>query len=310
MAKDKTIKPNKGHNKASNKNSNGSTANSNETTPAILQDERFQHLVQDPRFRSLPKAQRKVKIDKRFQSMFTDKKFNVKYTVDKYGRKIETSNAEDLKKYYELDSDEDDNEVSDAEQEEQEKLAEEKAISREKDEEAEGEQEEEDSSDEEEGPQSLRKKLLDPNIDYARGEGRLLTDSSSGEESSDDEDDDPMLNIDHVWGELAQEAETTDESTKRLAVCNMDWDRIRAVDLMVLFNSFLPPGGSILSVSIYPSEFGKERMAEEEAHGPPELVGLGKSSKVKFWEFYLYDYFIKIKFLEKQAHSFGRCFRK
>jgi hypothetical protein len=56
--------------------------------------------------------------------------------------------------------------------------------------------------------------------------------------------------LDHGWGELDHDAERTDEATNRLAVCHMDWDRIRASDLMVLFTSFLPQGGLILSVTV------------------------------------------------------------
>lgn len=56
--------------------------------------------------------------------------------------------------------------------------------------------------------------------------------------------------IEHNWGELDKEAETTDEITHQLAICNMDWDRIRAVDLMILLNSFLPSGGLIHSVTV------------------------------------------------------------
>ncbi|XP_013108507.2 ESF1 homolog isoform X2 [Stomoxys calcitrans] len=257
----------------------------------IWQDERFQHLVTDPRFKSLPKVQRKVKIDKRFEGMFTNDKFKVKYTVDKYGRRLNKSTSEDLKKYYELNSseEEEDDDVdaekddktvvseeqnSASENEEAEREKEEKAILRESDVENENDAL---TSDDEEVPKTLRERLLDPDIDYARGEGRLITDSSSDDESSEDED--PEMYIDHVWGELDNDADTTDESTRRLAVCNMDWDRIRAVDLMVLFSSFLPRGGTILSVKIYPSQFGKERMKEEEMHGPPELVGLDKDSR-------------------------------
>ena len=45
----------------------------------------------------------------------------------------------------------------------------------------------------------------------------------------------------------------------------------RAVDLLVLFDGFKPTGGSITEVSIYPSEFGVKRLAEEEQLGPAEL---------------------------------------
>ncbi|XP_055906760.1 ESF1 homolog [Eupeodes corollae] len=229
----------------------------------IWSDPRFSHLVSDPRFKNLPKSERKVKIDKRFESMFNDKKFKVKYTVDKYGRKVNKSSSEDLKKYYDIGSSDDE------EEEAKEKQEEEKQIIKD-DNELDVDENDALQSDGEVVPTTLKERLLDPNIDYARGEGRLISDSSSDDESSEDEDDE--LFIEHVWGELDRDAETTEESTKRLAVCNMDWDRIRASDIMVVCSSFLPPGGSILSVTIYPSEFGKQRMAEEEKHGPPELT--------------------------------------
>ncbi|PNF17007.1 hypothetical protein B7P43_G02741, partial [Cryptotermes secundus] len=122
---------------------------------------------------------------------------------------------------------------------------------------------------------SVKKKLRDLTVDYARGEGVLFSDSSSDEESS--ESGSEVEELDHGWGELDHDAERTNEVTNRLAVCHMDWDRIRASDLMVLFSSFLPQGGLIHSITIYPSEFGLKRMKEEEIRGPLELVGDGSS---------------------------------
>ncbi|KAG5887354.1 hypothetical protein JTB14_018369 [Gonioctena quinquepunctata] len=229
-----------------------------------MEDERFSHIATDPKFRRIPKSQRKVKIDKRFQSMFSDKKFKVKYTIDKRGRPVNHTSSEDLRRYYELSSED---EVSESETEKPSDAG--KYVR------ASVEDDTNDSEMKSETDKSLskktKKKLRDLSIDYARGEGTLFSESSSDDEESEEEVSESET-LDHKWGELDNDAETIEEATYRLAACNMDWDRMRAVDLMVLFNSFLPPGGVTKSVIIYPSEFGKARMKEEEIKGPTELV--------------------------------------
>lgn len=222
----------------------------------IWQDPRFAHLVRDPRFRNIHKSTKTTKIDNRFKSMFNDDKFKVKYSVDKYGRRVNKTSTDDLEKYYDLSSDED---VEEEQRKEETVLLKDGGNVNEKHE------------SDEEIADAVKVKLQDMTVDYARGEIPLLSDSSSDDESSEDENEQELF-IDHVWGELDNDAPRTEDSTYRLACCNMDWDRIRASDIMVLCNSFLPPGGSIVSVTIYPSEYGKERMAEEERRGPQELT--------------------------------------
>lgn len=223
----------------------------------IWQDPRFAHLVSDPRFRNIHKSTKTTKIDSRFKSMFKDDKFKVKYSVDKYGRRVNKTSTDDLEKYYDLSSDEDD--VEDEQRKEEAQLLNDGGNVNEKHE------------SDEEITDDIKAKLQDITVDYARGEIPLLSDSSSDDDLTDDENE-PELFIEHVWGELDNDAPRTDDSTYRLACCNMDWDRIRASDIMVLCNSFLPPGGTINSVTIYPSDYGKERMAEEESKGPQELI--------------------------------------
>ncbi|KFB40256.1 AGAP003294-PA-like protein [Anopheles sinensis] len=249
----------------------------------IWDDERFAHLINDPRYRGMPKSKKKVQIDSRFKAMFEDGRFNERATVDRYGRKLRRTQTDEMKKFYELEES-DDEEKAQRERELEERAMEGRMEEEEQEKDTSGSDSEAESTDglelnEDEKkmdiPTKIKKRLKNLEIDYARGEGVLLTESSSDEDSDEDgegADDDDEVFIEHVWGELDADAERTEETTKRLAVCHMDWDRIRAVDIMVLLNSFLTPGSTIKSVTIYPSEFGKERMQEEEKRGPQELT--------------------------------------
>jgi hypothetical protein len=197
----------------------------------IYKDERFAHLLKNPRFKTIPKRETKIKIDDRFKSMFENEKFNIQYNVDKYGRKINKKSAENLKNYYELES------------------------SGSSDEEEEGKPESDDGAIPGNAAikggnklsEQLKDKLKNLEVDYIRGEGILQSDSSDDESSEEEED----VTVEHKWGELDRDAETTEDSTNRIACMHMDWDRIKAADIMILCNSFIPAGaGSVLSVKV------------------------------------------------------------
>lgn len=234
-------------------------------------DKRFSKIALDPKFKRIPKAERKVKIDKRFQSIFNDKRFKVKYTIDKRGRPLRGSTTEDFKKFYHMsdeeqddedhtnseDSDEDTNSKQDSNDSVVQNLDDQAII------------EEEDNAVRNKIDKKIRDRLKDITVDYARGDGVLMTDSSSDDETSSDEEKEGKYIskchlycfvhfyffvdteiVQHSWGELDKDADNVEEATSRLALCNMDWDRIQAVDLMILFNSFLPTDGFIKSITV------------------------------------------------------------
>ncbi|XP_017724817.1 PREDICTED: ESF1 homolog isoform X1 [Rhinopithecus bieti] len=144
-----------------------------------------------------------------------------------------------------------------------------------------GSEDEEDEDEKDEDEDSEDDDESDSGPDLARGKGNIET-------SSEDEDDMADLfpeesGFEHAWRELDKDAPRADEITRRLAVCNMDWDRLKAKDLLALFNSFKPKGGVIFSIKIYPSEFGKERMKEEQVQGPVELLSIPEDAPEKDW---------------------------
>lgn len=211
-------------------------------------DSRFANFESDARFRLPSKKQTKTKLDPRFSRLRSDPDFYNKATVDKYGRKIaKDSGKKALAKQYDVDSDED-------------------------------------GQDEDlESPQAgKRDKSVLKELARVQKEGydpiRDGMQSSSDESSSDEEEEEEEV---EEQVELAGDNNDvpTGDISSRLAAVNMDWDNIRASDIMAVANSFVPADGRILNVVIYPSEFGMERMQREEIEGPPREIFASAAKK-------------------------------
>ncbi|OKL60916.1 hypothetical protein UA08_03566 [Talaromyces atroroseus] len=213
---------------------------------AVITDKRFANIQNDPRYRLPSKRHTHVKLDSRFSHMLRDKDFSRNAAVDRYGRKLKRDDTKkQLEKFYQLEDDEADNTSQ---------------ISV------------DDDSDVLKELEKVNKRGYDP----ARDGG--FSESSSDESSSEEEDEEDTADtVDEVEFPSQQQSDVPlGEVTNRIAVVNLDWDNIRAEDLMAVFSSFTA-GGRIKKVSIYPSEFGKERMEREEMEGPPKEIFATKS---------------------------------
>lgn len=247
----------------------------NAKTP-VTTDERFKSVHNDPRFRLPNLKNLRVKVDDRFSkkelAKLSSSATGKKVKIDRYGRKLKDSDdSSDLKKYYEHESEEESEDESEEESEEKSKS----------ESESENEEDSEDASDDD---VEVKAKTQDsgaaPIVDRARGEGLESSDDSDDSRSSSSESEsDEELFEEESDIELEDNKPPEGDPTSSFAVVNMDWDNLRAVDLMATFTSFVPKTGSIKSVSIYPSEFGKEQLQKEEVEGPPK--DLFKSKKKK-----------------------------
>ena len=195
----------------------------------ISGDSRFSKLSTDNKFLSVAKKHKKVKIDKRFQSLFTNEKFVSKCSVDKRGRPKSLSAKESYEKFYDLD-DSDSSDSNEAGNNIVEKSSDEEELSSNKP----------NVGDDDTAiiETDIKSKLLSSNVDYARGEADLYSDSSSEEDTDSEEDQEEEKEEEHEffdkWGEMDGEAERTEDATDRLAVCNMDWDRVGADDIFLV----------------------------------------------------------------------------
>jgi hypothetical protein len=234
------------------------------TASKIASDPRFAHILSDPRFKTIPRRVRKVNIGSRFQSMFTDKKFRVIYGVDKRGRKVHESSAEDMRRYYHLHDDGDKNATPHKKEQQKKKKRLTKVVAK--------------------GDVSKVGGAADDGIgeDHTHQSGInsdeeevLSEDSGAESDTSTDVEEVTSLKepeIVHGWWEEEATPTVSVETGSRLALCRMDWDRVNATDIFVFLSSFKPQGGSITRVSVFPSDFGLQRMKTEDLQGPAELL--------------------------------------
>ncbi|RDX78917.1 esf1, partial [Mucuna pruriens] len=247
----------KNHNKDKRKKKGKDDLSSNHSAPSdgkVISDPRYSKAHTDPRFREAPKRETKVAIDSRFNRMFTHKSFLPSSApVDKRGKPKNntTSQLGSLRHYYKIDEKEVEKSSDEEEEENGEELVKANPVIPESDKGAKSEETSESESSAESEETSESESALDTDTD---------TDEGADEEFDEEEAPDVQEDIAKI-----------DKETHRLAVVDMDWRHVKAVDLYVLLSSFVPPNGLIKSVAVYPSEFGLQRMKEEEVHGP---VGL------------------------------------
>lgn len=234
-----------------------------ESSSSRITDARFASFETDPRFRLPSKKRTKTTLDKRFAGMLDDEDFTATAKVDRYGRKVKSdSKKKALQRLYQQEDEDEEGKDEDKS---------------EGDEEADIEVEDDDVVQQEllAAHEKDKPKVHDP----ARQGGFASSESDSdSDEDSDDDEEEGGVGLD-TEGDMQkfqdEQADVeTGEVTNRIAIVNLDWDHVRSTDLMALFSSFLPAGdaGRIVEISVYPSEFGKERMQQEELEGPPKAL--------------------------------------
>jgi len=236
--------------------------------------------------------------------MFTDDKFQVRGSTDKRGRQLKpTKHVEDMRKYYRLTADEQlDAKPEPSRAKGPAQVLEMKEASLTVDKLKRGP--EKGGSMDKQAAQQL----------YLRARGLAGPESSSSEEEfeeSRDSDWEPMSRqVESSSDDASSEADEPDNSeeqfeemkrqfgvgalaalqpedqgveqveqpTRRLAIVDQDWQHMRAVDLLAVLRSFCGNKGRVERVTVYPSDYGLERMREESVAGPRGIFKGGRGS--------------------------------
>ncbi|KAH9950404.1 hypothetical protein B0H21DRAFT_533803 [Amylocystis lapponica] len=261
-----------------------------------MSDPRFARFRTDPRFRRVRKEESKVVVDDRFKGLLDGGKKKGKKgqgRVDKYGRPLAHTHEEDhLRRFYRLDADA--GKPSEPQVTVGPDYARGAILLESSDEEDNGAEKAQPGDDSD----------VEDVITLGRDVSRPIPVPEDDEDAEIDLDEDTFAELDAQAAAYAQEnpeeaERKTSTKTRRIAVVNLDWDHVRAIHLYKIFASLVSPTapastststipestsqskrgpkgattriirGRVLSVRVYPSEFGKGRMAREEKEGPP-----------------------------------------
>lgn len=262
-----------------------------------------QHSAVDGRFNILPQARSKVAVDERFSAMLTDPSFGSLEVRDKYGRKGKRRVSDNVAELYELEKGDVESSDEKHSQQKSSKKKHDGSVSATKTLNSDEANHRIDKRVSSAGPalkqvaqrsapasdanldDGVMSKLKTRDIRSAMNDWTSGSSSSSSSASGGSSDDDSDAEGFGGVGGIAASATSTipeGEETRRLAVLHLDWDRITAKDIFAMLHSFLPPSRGLLSVTVYPSEFGKEQMASERTSGPvvkSQSKSKGKKSK-------------------------------
>jgi hypothetical protein len=239
-----------------------------------------------PQFRKASKQVSKVVLDERFASVLTDPRFQLA-TADKYGRKQSTkksNDVENLAEFYTVEGERDGHDSRVAAS----KRTPTNDIERDHSPGAQPLSAGDDKAkkSERKGPILSEKISDDPagRIAYltALSRGEVDVSSSSDDERDDEPEDDDSDNGDNSVADgeaigvldpsshVNEQIEMTTEESPYMAVMNMDWSHVRAVDIFSILSSFTP-AGAVKRVQVYPSDFGMERMKKDQLFGPVDV---------------------------------------
>ena len=130
------------------------------------------------------------------------------------------------------------------------------------------------------------------------------SESDTSEEFQEFLDNMNKQNIEEFQQEENEENIPMGKETSRIAIQNIDWTNIHALDLFVLLNSFCKGNQKVLKVEIYPSEYGMKEMAKENKEGPDKKI-----FHIKEYDKYNKELLFSGKYVNGKRNGFGEEYK-